>query len=409
MQTLQKVIVIGGGVVGLTQALALGQAGLAVTLIAASAAPQQWQPDLPDAWVSALNPATQRILTRLGVWQQVPQESRAQLQGLKVWDQLGGGAIEFAGDHSNTGCLGHVVANRAVVSALWQAVKQCPRITALWSMSAATLAVANQQAALTLEDGQVVTADLIIGADGANSWLRQQLAIDVSCKNYQQAALIATVASEREHGNVGWQVFLPSGPLAYLPLHHPKQGALVWSAHQEEVMRLQRLAPSQFSQELSHHFGEHLGSIELRDELRQFELSARHASHYVKPRVALVGDAAHTIHPLAGQGANLGIMDAACLTDVLLRAQRRGRDLGTIATLRRYERWRRGDNACLLAAMTALNTVFSNSNPVLAGARSTALSLANRLVPLKKAIIHQASGWRGELPSLLSCVSDITG
>ncbi|RME33543.1 MAG: ubiquinone biosynthesis protein UbiH, partial [Gammaproteobacteria bacterium] len=240
---------------------------------------------------------------------------------------------------------------------------------------------------------------LLVGADGARSRVRQLAGIGERVRDYRQHALVATVRCEQPHGRAARQCFLPTGPLAFLPLDEPHTCAVVWSTVPEEAARLEDLEPGPFATELAAAFGRRLGAVELAGRRGRFPLVRGHAREYVRPRLALVGDAAHHIHPLAGQGANLGLMDVATLAHCLREARERGReDPGRLPTLRRYARWRRGENLKMIAAMDLFRELFGTSSPAVAALRGLGMKVAGTLPPVKEAIMLHAMGMEGDLP-----------
>jgi len=256
---------------------------------------------------------------------------------------------------------------------------------------------------LQLADGRRPTSRLLVGADGARSQVRELAGIRERTRDYHQQALVATVRCEQPHQRTARQRFLPTGPLAFLPLDQPDTCAVVWSTTPEEAERLERLASGPFASELAEAFEHRLGAVELAGRRGRFPLIRGHAGDYVRPRLALVGDAAHHIHPLAGQGANLGLMDAATLAHCLRQARDQGHDdPGRWLSLRRYARWRRGENLKMILAMDLFRDLFGNANPLLAGIRGCGMNLLDRLAPAKETIMRHAMGLEGDLPEVPS-------
>lgn len=245
----------------------------------------------------------------------------------------------------------------------------------------------------------MLEADLLVGADGRDSWVRRQVGIEVKGWPYGQSAIVATVRPEHFHRETAWQRFLPSGPLAFLPLPDGLC-SIVWSTRPEEAERLMALDDTAFGEALTAAFGCTLGEVTLEGPRGLFPLRLQHALEYVRPGLALVGDAAHAIHPLAGQGVNLGLMDAAALAEVLLAARQRGRPMGSELTLSRYQRWRKGENLAMMAAMDGFKRLFSNRIPPLRLVRNLGLLAADRAEPLKRIIVRRAMGLSGDLPRL---------
>jgi 2-octaprenylphenol hydroxylase len=264
----------------------------------------------------------------------------------------------------------------------------------------ADVSVDNQGAQVRLADGRQLRARLIVAADGADSGVRASLNIGVRSLDMRQQAVVSTVRTERAHEGTARQKFLSTGPLAFLPLPEPHTSSIVWSADNVRAEALLRLDDDAFRTALASAFGDSLGTIEAVGVRAAFPLALAHADRYVLDRVALIGDAAHTVHPLAGQGVNLGFLDAAALAEVLLDAARERRDIGAYHVLRRYERWRKGDNLAMMAVTGGFRFLFGNDWPPLAGLRNLGLSVTNRIEPLKSSIMRRACGLVGDLPRL---------
>jgi 2-octaprenylphenol hydroxylase len=263
----------------------------------------------------------------------------------------------------------------------------------------AEIALAEDAALLELTDGRRLAARLLVGADGRDSWVRDRAGIATRGWLYDQEAVVANVEVAEPHRETAWQRFLPTGPLAFLPLADGRC-SIVWSATEGRARGLMALDEAGFRRELEEAFERRLGAIGAIGPRASFPLRLQHAKEYVRPRLALIGDAAHAVHPLAGQGVNLGFLDAAALAAAIEEALARGRDIGGLWALRRYERARRGDNALMLAAMDGFKRLFSNRNPPLAALRSAGLTAADHLAPLKRLFMRQALGLGADLPPL---------
>nr|WP_232230320.1 UbiH/UbiF/VisC/COQ6 family ubiquinone biosynthesis hydroxylase [Halomonas sp. 1513] len=398
-----QVIIVGGGMVGASLAALLGQAGLAVTVVDGRPAPLP-QPYLPSATpsprVSALTPVSQRLLEGLGVWSRLARVTP--YDGMQVWDSEGSGEIHFSADQAGVPQLGHIVENEVVLAALASRLGELPSVTQRFAARVTGWREGAPGHMLTLDDGSELTAPLVVAADGARSRLRELAGIETREADTGQRALVTTVRVARSHAGVARQVFLPSGPLAFLPLTlegEPHYCSIVWSTTPDEAERLAGLSRGALGAALFEAFEGRLGEVEVIDDAIDIALVQRHARDYVKPGLALIGDAAHSIHPLAGQGVNLGLMDAAVLAEELLEAQRRGAALGDPRILARYARRRRGDNAAMLALMDGFRLLFGARHPALTLARNVGLSGVDRLTPLKRLLMRQAIGQRGRLPA----------
>ena len=385
--------------VGSALGCALAQQGFRVVVIELREPASDWPPDEVDLRVSALTRASQRILENLGVWGAMAEMRVSPYRKMFVWDATGSGSIRFDAADIGEPDLGHIVENRVIQLALWRqlgkeenALRICPDQVDRMDLSA-------QRPHLVLKSGQQIQTDLVVGAEGARSPVREMAGISSSGWAYDQSAIVATVWPQRHHGEAARQRFLPTGPLALLPIDNGCC-SLVWSTSVPEAERLMALDERSFAHELAEASQQALGGIERIGPRAVFPLRLRHADRYVLPGLALVGDAAHGIHPLAGQGVNLGLLDIAALADVLGAAREQDRDLGSMATLRRYERARKGGNLEMLAAMDLFKRLFSNRIPPLSLARNLGLRLADVSGPLKQMLVRRAMGLSGELPTL---------
>ncbi|MEL6090607.1 FAD-dependent 2-octaprenylphenol hydroxylase [Plesiomonas shigelloides] len=393
------VVIIGGGMVGLTVAAALHDSGLRLAVLEGQLPPSTL-PAQPDVRVSAINLASQNILQRLGVWSAIMARRSTPYAKMEVWEQDSFGRIAFAANEINAPHLGHIIENSVIQQALWEHVSRLEGVTLLAPAQLKQAAFGENEAFLTLDDGQMLTTRLLVGADGAHSWLRQQADIPLTFWDYGHSALVANIRVAEGHENCARQIFRPQGPLAFLPLSEPNLCSIVWSLPPQEAAQLQALPAEQFNAQLSAAFDLRLGLCELVSERQVIPLTARYARSFAAHRVALVGDAAHTIHPLAGLGVNLGLQDAAALAQEIVRLHQSGRDIGLHAHLRRYERWRKSEAALMLAAMQGFRDLFAGDNPAKKLLRDVGLVLASQLPGVKPQLIRHACGLSGELPQL---------
>lgn len=394
------IVIVGGGIVGLVLAAALARANFPVTLVETKLPELQWENSSLDARVSAINAVSQQILVNLDIWQHINPAAITPLWGLTVWDHTGGGEIHFDSADIGEPQLGFIVENRALIKALWAHLAALPQVTLLCPGQPQKIIHNAAQLQLQLADQTLIPAQLIVGADGGHSWVRAEMGVNAHERSYQQQALVAVVHTVRAHQNRGWQSFLPAGPLGVLPLADPQTTAIVWSNTLPEAQRLMALTPLDFNQELSTALTNRLGAMTCLTPPQAIPLMMRHAEDYVQPHLALVGDAAHTIHPLAGQGVNLGLLDAAVLAEVLMTAREKRQDLGSLRVLRRYQRWRKGDNALMLAAMRGFKELFAAQSPWLVHCRSQGLNLTDHAGFLKNVIMRYAIGRSDDLPDL---------
>ncbi|WP_052384126.1 UbiH/UbiF/VisC/COQ6 family ubiquinone biosynthesis hydroxylase [Litchfieldella xinjiangensis] len=399
-----EVIVVGGGMVGATLAALLGEAGIAVQVLDARPGPVDRQAGTgrPALRVSAVTEVSRRLFVGLGAWPAMQARRVTPYTGMHVWEQQGSGEIRFDAEQAGVATLGHIVENEVILAALEERLERLPTVEMRYGCRVESLgAWQSEMRQLTLNNGETLSAPLIVAADGARSRLRELAGITADAHDTGHHALVTTVRLERPHGGVARQVFLPEGPLAFLPLtldDDPHHCSIVWSTSPQHVERLRSLTPDALGAEMATAFDHRLGQVEVIDETASFPLAQRHASRYVMPGLALIGDAAHSIHPLAGQGVNLGLMDAAVLAEELVSARSRGASLGDERILSRYARRRRGDNAAMLTMMDGFRLLFGSANPMLTLARNLGLAGVDRLTPLKRVLIRQAIGERGHLP-----------
>jgi 2-octaprenylphenol hydroxylase len=393
------VIVIGGGIVGATAACALGEAGLDVALVEArSAAASEAKPGR-DPRVFAVTRASERILRSLQAWDAMPPAEVFAFTDMEVWDAGGSSALHFDCAELGEPYLGHIIEPRIILAALLDRLRTVDRVTLLRPARFREIHVTPDEVVVELEDGRALHARLVVGADGVCSPVRDALGIKTRDHDYRQSSLVALVRTAEPHRCTAWQRFLPGGPLAFLPLE-ANWCSIVWTRPTAEVERLLTLDRESFHAELGAAFDFRLGAITDSGEREAWPLKRRHAEHYVTSRAALIGDAAHAIHPLAGQGVNLGLLDAATLVQVVLEARAHGRDFGTLRNLRRFERWRRGDNALMMSAMDGINALFSNASAPLRRVRVMGLGMVNRAAMVRHLLMRHAMGLGGDLPQL---------
>ena len=384
------VVVAGGGMVGLGLAAALTGDGTRVAVVEVRP-PRRWQGGEYDLRVSALNLASQRLLEAWGAWPAMARARLGPFRRIEVRDGLAGGSVSFDAADLGTPQLGHIAENSLVQTALLDRLGQAEGFTLLAPAAVTGWTHTPDGLDLVLEDGRRLQTRLLVGADGADSTVREMTGITVEEIPYRQRGLVACVGWERPNGEVARQVFLPGGPLALLPLADGRC-SIVWSLPENEAERLLEAPAQGFLDELTVACGAPLGAALDCGPRAAFPLRRLHARRYVDQRVALVGDAAHVIHPLAGQGVNLGFRDAAALADEVRRSLARGRDPGGPGALRRYQRRRREDNLTMQWAMEGFHRLFGTSNPAVALLRSTGFDLTDALTPLKREFMRRAAG-----------------
>ena len=390
------VIVAGGGLVGAALALALGESGLGVAIVERSSAPAPAPAPAYGPRVSAFTVASERILRALGVWSVLPVNRIGPMREMHVWERTG--EVHFDSAEIGEPVLGHIIENAVVQWAVEQRIEALPNVEWYRGAELAGLTFDGGEAVVTFA-GRRLRAPLVAGADGASSRVRELSGIDVTEGDYDQEAVVTEVRTTMPHRETAWQRFLPGGPLAFLPLSSGAS-SIVWSTTPEHAAQLCALDADSFGFEVADAFEWKLGAVSAPGARASFALRHLHARAYVRDRVALAGDAAHIVHPLAGQGVNLGLLDAAALADVIGRARRLGRDIGSRATLRRYERWRRGHNALMQAVLGGFRHLFSSPLTPVMQLRETGLALTDRLPPLKAGFMRFASGFDGDLPAL---------
>lgn len=400
--SIQGSIVIGGGAfAGLALALALRQ-GLGPEIPVIVADPALATRPSRDPRATAIVAACRRLFEALGAWDDVKAEAQPILDMVvtdsKLEDATRPAFLNFAGDVAPGEPFAHMVENRRLIDALVvraeaEGIDLRATIVASYDASADGLDV-------TLGDGSKIAASLLVAADGAKSKLRERAGIVTHGWEYDQSGIVVTVGHERDHEGRAEEHFLPAGPFAILPLTG-KRSSLVWTERRSEAARIVGLSEEEFHGELERRFGLHLGEVKALDKPRAFPLSYFVARSFVAERLALVGDSAHVIHPIAGQGLNMGLKDVAALAEVVVDAARLGMDLGGADVLDRYQRWRRFDTMAMGVATNSLNFLFSNQSTLLRTMRDIGLGIVDRTPPLKNLFIRQAAGLTGEIPKLL--------
>lgn len=419
------IMIVGAGVIGTALASLLSSRKLTspgrIAVIAPRIAPVTGRP--ADGWdlrVFALSRASQRVLTAGGAWARLPAHKICAYERMCIWDARsaapragtapGVGAMRGAGAMAGAGTLvfdcaelgepdlGFIVDGGALNTQCRAAAAAAGVVFIEATLDA--VQVERDAVRVRLDDGRALQGRLLVGADGTGSTTRRLLGIETAGHAYHQDALVAHIRTTEPHRNTAWQRFLPTGPLALLPLSDGRS-SIVWSATHAEAARLRALDAAQFGEALEFASDGVLGSCQLTTPVDAYPLKLQYALHYVRPRAVLVGDAAHAVHPLAGQGMNLGLLDCAALAEVLGDAADLAA-LGDLRVLRRYERWRRSENLVMATAMDALERLFSNDNDMLAGLRIASLGAVARLPPLRRRLAAQALGLTGDLPALVT-------
>jgi len=349
--------------------------------------------------VFAVTRASERIFRAIGCWDVIEQGGISPFRAMQVWDASSTGEIHFDSAELGEPTLGYIVEQRVIQAALNARMEALPTLDRLCPAELAGFDMDADGTRITLDDGRSLSARLLVGADGAQSRVRGMADIAIEARPYDQEAVVAVVTTEQSHQETAWQRFLPTGPLAFLPLRDGRS-SIVWSTTPDQAALLCDLDKADFLRELSSAYANRLGAVIDVEERVRFPLQRLHATRYVSERLALIGDAAHVIHPLAGQGVNLGLLDAAALAEVILETLHSGRDPGRLNNLRRYERWRHGNNHAMQRAMDGFKTLFGESAVPVRSVRSLGLGLVNRLGPVKQLIARHAMGLEGDLPRM---------
>ncbi len=398
------IVVVGGGLIGPALALALARPGFRVAVVDQVAAERRAEPDF-DGRAYAIALGSSRLLQTLGAWGAI--EGKAQeIRDIHVDEGIPEGApiLHFDPRELDENQVGWIIEDRWLRGTLLAAVDNAPGITQLAPIDVAAIDYAGTGATVQLTDGRVLTAPLVVACDGRRSAIAEAAGIRRLRWGYEQTGLVNAITHELPHEGLAHQSFFPGGPFAVLPLCDEGLGnrsSLVWSERTAEADRLQALDDDAFTAEISARIGPRLGRIALAGRRWAYPLDLTLAERYVAPRLALAGDAAHGIHPIAGQGLNIGLRDVAALAEVLVEAARIGEDIGSANVLERYQRWRRFDATALALGMDALNRLFSNDNPAARLVRDTGLGAVNRLGGLRRAFMREAAGVEGDVPKLL--------
>ncbi|UTW44754.1 UbiH/UbiF/VisC/COQ6 family ubiquinone biosynthesis hydroxylase [bacterium SCSIO 12696] len=387
-------VVAGGGLVGSAFAALLADRcpELSIAVVESRLFDGYYDGDQFDPRVVALTDTSRQLLEQIGVWSAIASRRIAPYTHMSVWDADGTGFIEFDSRDVGAPSLGHIVENSNIVGALQQRIEQLANIEWICPAKVAQVERSNEQVHVELDNGERLNTPLLVAADGALSSVRDLCDFQLDDTPYGHSAIVATIHCQQPHQNTARQWFASDGPLAFLPLPEKHAVSFVWSQREKKAEQLMALSSEEFCTQLIRASSACLGAVESVSKRFCFPLHQRHASDYVQPGIALLGDAAHTIHPLAGQGVNLGFKDVISLVDELRRASQRGLPLGDLSVLSRYQRQRKPDNLATMLAMKGFKELFASDNLGVRLLRNEGMSLVNRMGLVKKQLVRQAMG-----------------
>lgn len=392
-----EVIIVGGGPVGATLAGLLGQQGIDCIVIEAGRRDPKLADDIPDPRALALTLSSRNIMSSINAWQRLPHDRLGYFRRMHVWDENGEGEIRFDCEDLCEQSLGYIVEQPVLQDTLFRVLEFIPAVSVcsgekpreiVWDADGVTVRLNERQ----------IRGRLLVAADGAHSATREFAGIGYTVHDYQQTAVACVVNTELPHENTARQCFLRDGPLAFLPMANPHQCGIVWSTGPDYADRLLAMDTEQFNHTLAMGFAGRMGEVRGSGRRVGFSLQRAQAECYCKDRIVLVGDAAHSVHPLAGQGVNLGLLDAASLAQILLEAKKKNRDLGIMRGLRRYERWRKGENRLMMMVFEGFKYLFENQTVPVPLIRNMGLSMVDRNLTIKHMIMRRAMGLEGDLP-----------
>lgn len=394
------VAIAGAGLAGRTLANLLCRNGIRCIIIDTGTNLTSATGNTPDPRALAITPASSAILASINIWQRLPADQIGCFEQMQVWDERSGAEVRFDSADICEPALGYIVEQRTLQYQLEQACTFLPDCTIISNARVTGLTDRADGIELTLDQGDRITARLLVAADGSNSPVRKLAGLDYQKHDYRQQAVACVVTTALAHDNIARQRFLRTGPLAFLPLAAPYQCGIVWSTSPEQAQELLAMPEAIFRMNLQQAFEHRLGEISTTTPPVSFGLFDAHAPVYLAGHVVLAGDAAHTVHPLAGQGANLGLLDVAVLAEVILEARQKQKHSYSNRVLRKYERWRKADNLRMQFVLNGLKRLFESENDLLIHLRTFGLNAFDSIPALKSAIMRQAMGLEGDLPAI---------
>ena len=399
------VVIVGAGVNGLMMAGLLTRTEMLTPVrvaILEAQADKTLAIDHYDPKLLALTPATKTLLQRIGVYDQIPREAIACFRAMHVWHAYDDAGFQLTPETVAEPALAYTIGSDRLKQVMHQVISATAGLEMMQPVCVTELTSIENKQTITLEDGRRLTAELVIAADGGRSKIRELAQIEVDSKAYQQKAITAVIKTEQPHNGIARQRFLEDGVLAFLPMHNANETAIVWSTQENHAAHLEKLEDQAFQDALTEASAAVLGRVISAGARQSYPLVSQQALNYIKPGLALIGDAAHTVHPLAGQGANLGFLDAAVLAEHIKKAMQRGCSPGELSVLRKYERWRKGENALMMNAFSGLKWLFGKSQTPIPELRSIGMKLFNQCKPLQEIAIRRAMGLSGDLPEILN-------